>query len=192
MADTFAIFKTSAVVLDPIPASTAPVGSLYNDSSNSNVFSNKTTTGDNQQIGASTEASLMVKLKKNMTGVAIAAYKRVALHTDGTMVLADSDNVSAMLDIGITIDPVNTGSFGRVLLNGANADGVLTGLGFTSGQAIFLSKTPGGLVNDVGSFNPATDTIMRVGIADCANNVASGTATDLIMTIEVYSRPGGA
>jgi hypothetical protein len=191
MTETFAYLKTGAVIMEPIPAASAPTGAIFNDSTNANAFSNKTTTGDNQQIGATTEASLMVKLKKNMTGVAIAAYKRVALLGDGTMVMADSDNVTAMLDIGITIDAVNTGDFGRVLLNGANADGVLTGLGFLAGQAIFLSKTPGGLTNDASSFNPITDTIMRVGIADCANNTAGSEATDLIMTIEVYSRPGG-
>jgi hypothetical protein len=92
----------------------------------------------------------------------------------------------------MTLDIVDHNSFGRVLLNSANAPGALTGLGFTSGENVFLSKTPGALTNNAGDFDPNTDTIMRVGVADCASNTTGSAATDLIMTVEVYSSPGGA
>lgn len=191
MADTFALIKATAIVLEPVPPASVPVGSIYNDSTNAGTFTNKSVTGDVVPVGASTASSIMVKMKRNITGSTIPAYKRVALLSNGSICLADSDNPSAMTDIGLALDAIADGDYGRVLLNGANADGALTGLGYTTGQTVFLSKTPGVLTNDANSFDPNTDTIMKVGIADCAGSDASATATDLIMVIEVYSRPGG-
>lgn len=184
--------KTTAIILEPTTPGSMPAGSIFNDSTNSGAFTNKTAGGVVNPIGATSSADYLVKYKKNMTGTTLPAYKRVALKTDGTVVLADSDNPTAMLDIGMTLDAIDPNTFGRVLLNSANAPGALTGLGFTSGDNIFLSKTPGALTNSSTGFDPSTDTIMRVGIADCASNTASATATDLIMTVEVYSSPGGA
>lgn len=184
--------KTTHLVLEPSPAGTAPAGSVFNDSSNANALTNKSTGGTISQIGATSSADILIKQKRNMSGVSMAAARRVALKTDGTIVLADSDNISAMLDIGMSLDVIDNGNYGRVLLNGANAAGALSGLGYTAGDHIYLSKTPGMLTNSTTSFNPETDTIMRVGIADCADGDASGTATDLIMTVEVHSSPGGA
>jgi hypothetical protein len=184
--------KTTAIILEPTTPGSMPPGSIFNDSTNSNAFTNKTSAGTISPIGATSSADYLVKYKKNMSGSTLPAYKRVALHADGTIVLADSDNPTAMLDIGMTLDAVDHNTFGRILLNSANAPGALTGLGFAVGDHIFLSKTPGALTNNAGAFDPNTDTIMRVGIADCATNTAGATATDLIMTVEVYSSPGGA
>jgi len=189
---TYAKIKTTHVVLEPTPASAAPYGSLFNDSSNFNTFTNRDTGGVCTAVGATTSVNVMVKSKKNMSGSVIPAYRRVALHSDGTIVLADSDNLTAMKDIGISLDPISHNTFGRIMLNGANAPGVLAGLGFATGDSIYLSKTPGMLVNTSAGFNAETDTIMRVGTADCADADASAAATDLIMTVEVYSSPGGA
>jgi hypothetical protein len=188
----YAKIKTAAVVLEPTTPASAPAGSIFNDSTNGNAFTNKTTGGSVDQVGATSSADYLVKYKKNMTGATIPAYKRVALKTDSTIVLADSDNSVAMLDIGMSLDAIDHNAFGRVLLNGANAPGALTSLGFATGDHIYLSKTPGALTNSTSGFDPNTDTIMRVGIADCATGIASAVATDLIMTVEVYSSPGGA
>lgn len=184
--------KTTHVVLEPTPAATSPAGSIFNDSSNANALTNRTTGGSIAQIGATSSADILIKRKRNMTGAPIPAARRVALLSNGNIVLADSDNLSAMLDIGMSLDVIDNGNYGRVLLNGANAAGALTGLGYATGDHIYLSKTPGMLTNSTSGFNPETDTIMRVGIADCADGDASSTATDLIMTVEVYSSPGGA
>lgn len=188
----YAKVKGGALVFEPIPDASAPNGSIYMDSSAGNVLTSKSTGGVSAPIGATSSADIMIKSKRNTTGSPIAAYKRVALKLDGTICLSDSDDPVAMRDIGLALDTINHNSYGRVLLNGANASGVLTGLGYVTGDNVYLSKTPGALTNDVSSFNPDTDTIMRVGIADCASGAASGTATDLIMTVEVYSSPGGA
>ena len=189
---TYAKIKSGVVVFEPIPAASAPDGSLFMDSSAGNVLTSKSTGGVSTPIGAVSSADVMIKSKKNLTGVAIAAYKRVALKADGTICLADSDNPVAMLDIGITLDSISNNSFGRVMLNAANAAGALTGLGYATGEHIYLSKTPGALTNNISAFDPLTDTIMRVGYADCASGVANAAATDLIMAIEAYSSPGGA
>jgi hypothetical protein len=189
----YAKFKTAYLVLEPAPASAAPTGSIFNDSSNSGAFTNKTIGGSTDQVGATSSADIMIKQKRNNSGAPIPAARRVALvASGGSIVLADSDNLSANLDIGMSLDVIPDGSYGRVLLNGANAAGALTGLGFTTGQNIYLSKTPGLLTNSLAGFDPETDVIMRVGIADCATNTSSSTATDLIMTVEVHSSPGGA
>jgi hypothetical protein len=189
---TYGKIRTTAVILEPTTPGSTPAGSIFNDSTNGNAFTNKTTGGSVDQVGATSSADYLVKYKRNGAVATIPAYKRVALKTDGTIVLADSDNPTAMLDTGMSLDAIDPSTFGRVLLNGANAPGALTGLGFATGDHIFLSKTPGALTNSASGFDPDTDTIMRVGIADCASNVASAVATDLIMTVEVYSSPGGA
>lgn len=188
----YAKIRSGALVFDPMMPAGVPAGAIYMDSTNGNALTTKSTGGTHTPIGSTSSADILIKHKKNMTGVTIVAGKRIALKTDGTMCLADSDNPVAMIDIGMALDTVDHNNFGRVLLNGANAAGALTGLGYASGDSVYLSKTPGALTNSATGFDPATDTIMRVGTADCASNTASAAATDLIMTIEVYSRPGGA
>jgi hypothetical protein len=44
-------------------------------------------------------------------------------------------------------------------------------------------------INSVGSLTGDDDSIIKVGIADCAAGTASGTATDLIVFPEVILRP---
>ena len=189
---TYAKVRTGTVVFDPALPASVPAGGLYMDLSNGNALTVKSTGGVHTPIGSSSSADIMVKYKRNSTGSTIAAYRRVALKLDGTICLADSDNATAMLDIGMSLDAITDGSYGRVLLNAANAAGALTGLGYLVGDHIFLSKTPGVLTNNISIFDPLVDTIMRVGYADCASNTASSAGTDLIMAIEVYSSPGGA
>lgn len=188
----YAKIRTGVVVFDPAAPGDVPNNAIFVDSTNSNAFSNKTNGGVTNQIGAVSSADYLVKYKRNDSGSTIPAYRRVALLTDGSISLADSDAPALMLDIGMTLEAIDTGNYGRVLLNGANAGAALTGLGFNTGDHIYLSKTPGMLTNSTSGFDPNTDTIMRVGIADCATNTKSTSATDLIMTIEVYSSPGGA
>lgn len=188
----YAKMKTVSVAFEPTTPAAQPINSIFVDSTNSNVFSNKTTGGTTSPIGSTSSADYLVKYKRNSSGSFIPAYRRVALMPDGSVALADSDNPSLMKDIGMSIEGINDGVYGRIILNGANAAGALTGLGFLSGQNIFLGKTPGTLVNSTSGFDPNTDTIMRVGVADCATNTVGSAATDLIMTIEVYSSPGGA
>lgn len=190
MATTYAKIKTDVLQLVPVHQNAAPTGSVFLNKDNSNALSTKTTGGVTVQIGASAaSADLMIKSKKNVTGVEIPAYQRVALLPDGSVCLADSNNAAAMTDIGVSMDPIPNDTFGRVLLNGANAQGVVLGLGYAPGDSVYLSTTPGALTNDPSVFDTDTDAVIRVGIADCATEEADGVATDLIMMFEVQSKP---
>jgi len=64
----------------------------------------------------------------------------------------------------------------------------LTGLGFTSGDIIYLSES-GGYTNDGNSFTGGDDTVTKVGVASAPAGIASGTATDLIAISEVLVTP---
>lgn len=188
---TYASFKGASSAMTPSVPSSVPVGATFIDSTNSNALSFKSVGGSVTVIGESSSSDIMVKLKKNLTGYAIASGKTVALKPDGSIVLADNDGSNTQVVLGVTMESIANDTYGRVMLNGANVPGAVTGLTFTSGQAILLSSTPGVLTNTAAGLDPATMTIMKVGIADCASGVCSGTATDLIMEAEVISRPGG-
>jgi len=131
----------------------------------------------------------ITKIKYNGSLALIPAFKPVALKSDGTIVLADADGLNTQVLIGFTLESIDVGNKGKVLLTATNAPGVLIGLGFAPNETILLSKTPGVLTNDFNSFDINTDTIMKVGIADCANDTQSSVATDLIMMTEVLSQP---
>lgn len=184
----YAKIRTPATVFEPIAPNQAPVGSIFLDANNADTLSTKTTGGTEQAIGDAAQ-SVMIKLKRNMTGSQIPANKKVSLKSDGSIILADSDNVSAMMGIGFTLGPIENEEYGNVLLVGSNVAGAVDGLGFTSGDRVYLSDQPGVLTNNMGSFDPMTDVIYRVGIADCAGSTQSGTATDLIMMAEIISSP---
>jgi hypothetical protein len=185
----YARIRSSALILEPTTEGDVPPGAVFIDSANSYALSTKTIGGTKVQISAATSADILVKMKYNSTGAAIAAYQQIALKEDGSICLSDSDNPEALIDIGITLDLIDNGSFGRVLLNGPNVMNALTGLGFLTGDTVYLSKTPGALTNDSLGFDPETDMIMKVGIADCPSNEIGTAATDLIMVTEVISTP---
>lgn len=193
---TYAKFKTSAVVFEPQAPGTVPSGSLYMDSTSSNALTTKTTGGSDVPIGATTSTDIFVKTKQNRSLVDIPANARIAIRNDGSIVLADSDDPIAQQSIGIALELIasmSTGSVstGSVLLDGPNVIGAVEGLGFTPGQDVFMDKIPGQYTNNVSMFNPVTDTITKVGIADTASGIVSGTATDLIMVTEVVSSATG-
>ena len=187
MAD-YAKFRTPAVIMEPVAPDSVPVGSLYLDANNADVLSTKTTGGTEQPVG-DVALNVMIKRKKNMSGSVIPAKKKVALKNDGSIVLADNDGIDTSMGIGFSMGPIDHGAYGNILLVGANVADAVVGMGFTPGDRIMLGNTPGALTNDLGSFNPSTDTIYRVGIADCAGETMNPTATDLIMMAEILSTP---
>lgn len=124
----------------------------------------------------------------NGSGSPIAANVMVSKKSDGSIVVADSDSVDGQQPVGVTAESIANGSSGTVITFGPNIPGILTGLGFISGQTIYISET-GGLTNDSGSFTGLDDSVIKVGIADSGEGVASATATDLILWREVVVRP---
>jgi hypothetical protein len=65
----------------------------------------------------------------------------------------------------------------------------LVGLGFAPGDEIFVGETTGGYVNDIAPFTGNNDSIIKIGVADCAAGTASSVATDLILIPHVIARP---
>lgn len=112
----------------------------------------------------------------------------VAKTSLGELVLADSDNANQKRFVGIALESWAAGESPNVLLSGMNIKGILNGLGFAPGDEIFIGETAGTYTNNPGAFTGSDDDIIKVGIADCEESVASSTATDLIMTSTVESR----
>jgi len=181
--------RAAAVSMEPQTPGSVPANSLFFDSANSNNLSQKNNANAGSQLAQVTSNDLMIKVMQNLSGIAIPAGKPVSKMPDGSITAADSDGaVTAQIYCGITLDAINTGSTGRVLLPGPNVVGIINGLNFTPGQDIFISET-GGYSNNAGAFVGNNDSIIKVGIADCAAGSASGTATDLIMFPDVLVKP---
>lgn len=174
-------FKTSCVVLDPIAGAAAPANSIYSDSDNAGAFTNKSQGGEDTAVGAGSSSDAFAKLAKNTSGSTIPAGTAVSKSTaDGSIVPADSDAAQGQQVIGITSAGIANGAFGIINLVGRNIPGCLSGQGFTVGQDIYISQTAG-FTNDPSQFSGSGETVTLIGIADCADNVLSTTATDLVM-----------
>lgn len=184
----YAKIKCTSVSMEPQIASAVPVGSIYLDANNANVLTTKTTGGSEVPLTEAT-ASIFIKRKRNMSGVVIPAQKKVALKPDGSICLADNNDPGTRLGVGWTQEEILPEAYGNVLLVGANVANALLGLSFTSADTIMLGNTAGALTNDMGSFNIETDTILKLGYADCASDTCSAEATDLIIATEVLSSP---
>lgn len=184
----YAKMRGNALVLPTTFPASKPLGSLYVDGTNLNALTFRTLAGIDLPIfgGTLTSTEIFIKNKLNATLSTIPADSTVALKTDGSIVLADSDDPLATNIIGITKEPILSGEYGVVQLTGPSAPNVVDGMGFTSGDIIYLGNTPGSLTNTLGSIIGA---VKIVGIADCATDVQSSTATDLIV---VSSEGGGS
>jgi hypothetical protein len=118
----------------------------------------------------------------------IPALTPISKYSDGKIYPTDSDSITGKAYIGITLEAIPIGGSGKVLLTGHNIPNCLSGLGFISGDDIFIGETPGSFTNDPSTFSGLDDDLIRVGIADCAESTASGIATDLIMLTDVSAR----
>jgi hypothetical protein len=180
-------FKAKSVVLEPTTAASVPNGALYLDTNNANALTVKSTSGVSSVIGAVPSAS-NIFIKQMVAGMALSALQPVAKRNDGKIVAADSDAPTGQIFIGWVMAPtLMDGDLVNVLTVGANIVGAIIGGGFTSGDEIYLSETGGYTSSD--TFTGGDDALIRVGIADCAAGIASGTAEDLIAFAEVVSRP---
>ena len=182
-------FRVAAISMDPANPGDVPANSLFFDAASSGILTQKNASNVGSQLAQATSNDLMIKAMQNLSGITIPAGKPISKVSDGSIIAADSDGLpSTQVYCGITLDAVNNGSTGRVLLVGPNVIGVIAGLNFTPGQDIFLSES-GGYTNNAGSFTGNNDSIIKVGIADCGAGNASSTATDLIMFPDVLVKP---
>lgn len=179
---TIAAFKCQYVVLDPVAPGSVPVGALFLDSTNGNAATVKTTGGGLEPTGS---GATNLFVKQMVAGGAIAVNKPLSKRPDGKVVQGDADGVNTKNQCGFSQSAASAdGDLINVLCNGPNIVGALTGLGFASGDTIYMSQT-GGYTNDGTSFTNNDDRIIKLGIADCAAGVASATATDLIAFTQV-------
>jgi len=183
----YAKMRGKALVLPVSYPAANPLGSLYVDGTNLNELTFRTLAGADLPIfgGAPTSSEVLNKHKLNSTLSTILVDKTIAVKTDGTICLADSDDPLATNVIGVTKEAILSGEYGTIQLIGPSAPNVIDGMGFATGELIYLGNTPGSLTNDLGSVVGA---VKVVGIADCASDDASAIATDLIM---VNSEGGG-
>jgi hypothetical protein len=187
MTTNYAKVRVGAIIFEPLGEAEAPPdNALYANVVNGGIVS----------IGASVPVSTSENsiFSKNMVaGVAgIPINTPVAKQSDGRIVPLDRDNPVAIKPIGVTTTAgINENVLVGVFLSGPNLPGVLTGKGFTPGAIIYSDNVAGGMVDDISSFNPQTDAILRLGIADCASGIAAAEATDLILSIEIISYPSG-
>ena len=136
-------------------------------------------------IPAVAGVSVVKKSYKNETGVTISANRVVSFRDDGTLEPADA-NVVGISDLcGITLSAINNNTFGDVIKIG-NVAGILTGLGATNGQWVYMGETPGSV--QLIAPSGGSDTIIALGRAEPPDGVKSA-ATDLFLKPEVISEP---
>ena len=179
--------KIGAIVFEPVLASSVPSNALYTDSASLSL-SNKTNTGSTTPIGSGAAAAdtVMNKLWHNNSGFDIQAGRPVAKKSDGSICDGDADVRGTAVILGTSVGIIINNSQGAVRLYGANLAGAVAGLGMAPGDSVYLA-VGGGYTNDLSSISVDVDEIIRVGYADCPAGVASSTATDLIMILEVIS-----
>ena len=180
-------FKMNFVVLQPTNPSAVPNGSVFIDSTNADTASVKGTGGIVDPIGVTGGTSLFIK--QMQAASAITLNHPVSKKPNGKIEEADSDAPEGQNIIGFALSAAAAdGDLINVLCVGANITNGIFGLGFTPGDEIFLGES-GGYTDDVTTFTGNDDSIIKVGIADCATGAASATATDLIIFPEVVARP---
>lgn len=176
-----ASIKVSYVELVPVHPASVPPGAMFLDETNAGKVTIKDTGGGGGAVsdggGTNYFESAMI------AGAAIRSKRPVAKRSDGKVVEADTDDVAAMVEIGFSLAAAAGDGIGlSVLTHGPRLAGALDGLGFTSGEYVYMGETPGEYLDadDVAAFTGNNDVIRIVGVADCPVGTASGTATDLI------------
>jgi len=175
------------IVLTPTTQASVPNGAMFLDTDDSDLLKTKDTSGSVSTLTTGASPTNIL-LKSAIAGGAITALRTVSKRADGKTVQADSDSADGQAAYGIALDAASAdGDPVNVVLFGPNVANALNGLGFAPGDDIYLSET-GGYTN-TNSFTGDNDSIIKVGVADCAAGIASATATDLICFAEVISRP---
>lgn len=139
-------------------------------------------------FNGSSTASSSTKSMVNQTGSEISALTPIAKLADGSIGLAESDNAANSQFIGISTEAIPNGQAGAILIAWPNVENILTGQGFVPGEEVFMGETPGTFLRGT-DFTNSDDRFVKLGIADCAAGIASPTATDLIMFVEVLGGP---
>lgn len=177
----YAKIRANAIVFDKTSAPALP-NALFTD------LNGDLQNTDNANIPIKI-SNPFVKKMKNVTGSTIAINTPIAKLPDGSIAPADADGVGTQEVIGVAIEAILDTNFGLVHLIGPNVAGVLTSLGFAPGDEVYLSDTAG-YTNTPATLDAETESVVKLGVADCASNIMSAVATDLIFAAEVITQPG--
>jgi len=121
------------------------------------------------------------KQKFNNTGTNIPSGRAVRLLNDGSVALFDPQD-PAQKFYGFTNGIIVSGNYGFVDVAGVS-QGTLTGLGFASGQVLYVEQNGSGQLTAVLP-GPFTGQVVQVGIADCPDGALSSSATDLVFLVK--------
>jgi len=178
--------KLKFIQMEPVNPLEVPNGSLFIDETNLNAITYKNPSGSSSSLTETTAESLLIKQMQS-GAVSIPKNAPLAKLSNGKVVQAQSDGDQAF--IGFSLQSVSgVDQLLNVLLVGANIEGAVSGLGFIPGQDVLLGES-GEYVNSVSGFTGNDDSIIKIGIADCAAGVASPVATDLVVFSDVIARP---
>jgi hypothetical protein len=178
-------FKATFVQLIPTVKALVPNGSVFLDAANGNASSVKNTSGNVIVINSAAAATNLVTKDMQAAGI-YPVNSPVSKRADGQIQIADADAVGGKELVGIMLQAsLAVGDIVTVLLVGANMVDAISGLGFNVGDEIYVSDA-GGYTNDPASL-ANTDSIIKIGIADCSAGGATSVATDLILFPEVVT-----
>ena len=97
------------------------------------------------------------------------------LTTTGAVGKADANSAAKSFVVGIAAEAVNAEAAARVASLPGQVVAVSADLtGYIIGAPVFMSKTAGGLTNDVSGFTTSGDTIFRVGFVHTASGSGAG------------------
>jgi hypothetical protein len=176
-------FKCEYVVVTPVPATDVPNNSLFVDSSAGNAFSTKNSGGTPSVLATSAGDNPFLKTME--TNEEFPLYAPLVKLPNGRIAKADSNNINTESFCGYAMSASSGAGLAiTVMCAGPNIPGALEGLGFTPGDLVYINEG-GGYTNDPSTFTGDDDTLVKVGLADCAGGPsASPIATDLIATYE--------
>lgn len=184
---TYASIKVSSVQFDPQTSSQVAPGSLYQDTLQPTGTLSSTDSGNSPTpVGAT--ASGLAKTMQNTSGTTIPTNSPLAKTADGGIALAQADVDGDEILIGTSTSAIAPNAQSAVMLVGPNIPGILTGSGFAPGDPVYLNAV-GGYTNDASTLDPTSESVIRLGYADCAAGAASTTVTDLIIFPAVVARP---
>lgn len=188
MSGEMASIRVQFVQLSPVNPAQVPAGALFLDNTNSDIATIKSVSNIVAPVETGDPAGSLF-IKKMMASAAFSANRPLGKLTNGKVVDADSDGVPGADNFcGYSLQAATAdGDLIDVLCPGPNLAGALTGLGFSTGQEIYLSQDSG-YTNDPGTLVGNNDSIIKLGIADCAASTATGTAVDLIAFSSIISR----
>ena len=186
---TLASIKAQYVVLVPVAESAVPAGCLFLDSANANQMTVKGTDSIPATVNTGGGGGTNYFITSMIASGPIAIRRPLNKRADGKVsdaVATNSDNRQNICGYSLT-PSASDGDVISVLCVGPNLADALVGLGFATGDEIYLSDA-GGYTNTTSGLSAGIDSIIKLGVADCASGTASATATDLIGFSDVVSR----